>query len=100
MEPPFLAVDLDRPDALAGADVLWGREDRVVVGIAAEPRDRAALPGGAEACDVLLTGPADAPRPWWAAAIRTPPRPGSPRWSRRSPPPRSHSSRCCGWARC
>ncbi|MGA4540501.1 enoyl-CoA hydratase/isomerase family protein [Uniformispora flossi] len=64
MESPFLAVDLDRPDALAGADVLWGREDRVVVGIAAEPRDPAALPGGAEACDVLLTGPSDAPRPW------------------------------------
>ncbi|MFJ3898723.1 enoyl-CoA hydratase/isomerase family protein [Streptomyces sp. NPDC090083] len=59
MEPPFVIVDLDRtPDR--EADVR--DRDRVVVGVAAEPRD---VVGG---FDVLLTGAADPPRPWVGCA--------------------------------
>ncbi len=59
MESPFVIVDLDRtparePDA--------GDRDRVVIGMAAEPRD------AVEGFDVLLTGVSDPPRPWVGCA--------------------------------
>ncbi|MFJ2158644.1 enoyl-CoA hydratase/isomerase family protein [Streptomyces sp. NPDC087856] len=59
MESPFVIVDLDRtparePDA--------GDRDRVVIGVAAEPRD------AVDGLDVLLTGVSDPPRPWLGCA--------------------------------
>ncbi|MCX4816020.1 enoyl-CoA hydratase/isomerase family protein [Streptomyces sp. NBC_01239] len=59
MESPFVIVDLDRtpsrePDA--------GDRDRVVIGVAAEPRD------AVDAFDVFLTGVLDPPRPWVGCA--------------------------------
>ncbi|MFD5625618.1 enoyl-CoA hydratase/isomerase family protein [Streptomyces sp. NPDC127072] len=58
MQPPFLLVDLDRTAPPSAGE----RQDRVLVGVAAQHRDP---PQG---FDVLLTGTPEPPRPWVACA--------------------------------
>ena len=59
MESPFVIVDLDRTPAY---ETEAGDRDRVVVGVAAEPRD------AVKGFDVLLTGVPEPPRPWVGCA--------------------------------
>ncbi|WP_328935635.1 MULTISPECIES: enoyl-CoA hydratase/isomerase family protein [unclassified Streptomyces] len=59
MESPFVIVDLDRTPS---RELDAGDRDRVVIGVAAEPRD------AVEGFDVLLTGVSDPPRPWVGCA--------------------------------